>query len=136
MDPETLRLLDTLEKELAQRLEKLWRIFTWCSGILISITTGLLVTMRAVQKFALYPKDRIILSFIILILGTYAFLWLKENLSIETNIRNKIESIYQIHFSEPYLKKRPDNVKYGYLHVILILSLLALLTIWLDQLIG
>mgnify|MGYP001793014683 CR=1 FL=1 len=84
-------VLQTLEKQLSDRLEKLWRVFSWCSSILISITGGIIISCRS-GKFKLLPLDHIIVLSVILIITIYASLWINENLRMETKIRDQISA--------------------------------------------
>ena len=129
-------ILKTLETELSQRLEKLWRVFNWCSSILITIGGGQILAIRSINKFNLLPKDRIIISLIIITIVTYAWLWIRENLKFESKIRNRIYEIYESELQDTYLKSlRPDNAKFGYLTVILVLGIITLFATWLDYIV-
>ena len=129
-------ILKTLETELDQRLEKLWRVFSWCSGILVSISGGIILAIRSIDKFNLFPKDRIIISLIIVIIAIYGWLWIKENLKFETRIRNRIYEIYEKELQITYLSSlRPDKAKFGYLPVLVSLGIVALFSTWLDYII-
>jgi len=135
MQTNTTQILQTLEHELSHRLEKLARIFTWSSGILLSITGGIITATRGIQKFELHKADRMILTCIILIITIHGCLWIRENLKFETNVRNQIDKILSQEFNYPEINSlRPDKAKLGYIHVIILLGLSALLTTWLDYL--
>jgi hypothetical protein len=130
------QILQTLETQLNQRLEKLWRVFTWCSSILITITGGVILAARTKEKSLLrFPQDPIIISSIIVILTIYSWLWIQENLKIEKNIRDLLDKMFE-ELNYPQLKTlRPDKARFGYKHVILLLGLLALAATWVDYLI-
>jgi hypothetical protein len=130
------QILQTLETQLNQRLEKLWRVFTWCSSILITITGGVILAARTKEKSLLrFPQDPIIISSIIVILTIYSWLWIRENLKIEKNIRDLLDKMFE-ELNYPQLKTlRPDKARFGYKHVILLLGLLALAATWVDYLI-
>jgi hypothetical protein len=130
------QILQTLETQLNQRLEKLWRVFTWCSSILITITGGVILAARTKEKSLLrFPQDPIIISSIIVILTIYSWLWIRENLKMEKNIRDLLDKMFE-ELNYPQLKTlRPDKARFGYKHVILLLGLLALAATWVDYLI-
>ena len=133
MSPEIPQILQNLEAQLNHRLEKLWRVFNWCSSILISITGGIIVATRAIDKFKLYTSDRVVLSLIVFIISYYAWQWIQENLTFETNVRNQIDQIFEQELKYPQLKAlRPDKAKFGYKAVIALLGLVALTACWLD----
>lgn len=133
MNEKTVRILQTLESQLNHRLEKLWRVFSWCSSILISITGGVIVANRGIDQFKLYQLDRFLISCIIIIVSAYGWAWIEENLKIEINIRNQIDKIFEEEFHSTHLKElRPDKAKFGYKSVILLLGLVAIATTWSD----
>ncbi len=133
MKQDTNTLLSVFENELAQRLEKLWRIFSWCSSILITIAGGIILATRGIEKITIYLSDRIIISVIIFTIGIYAVLWIAENLHLEKALRDKIQNLLKKEYQDDYLgKKRPDNAVMGYIPVIIILTCIALAATWLD----
>jgi Na+/melibiose symporter-like transporter len=124
---ETKLTLSVLEKQLSDRLEKLWRVFSWCGSILISITGGIILTLRS-DKFKFFSQDYVIVLFVIGIVTAYAWLWIDENLKMETTIRNQMDEIFEKELKNPELKKfRPDKGKFGYKIVILLLGAVAFL---------
>jgi hypothetical protein len=130
-----LKHFEYLETQLSQRLEKLWRVFSWCSSILISITAGLIATSAA-KDFHITDTGRVLVSAIIIIVTVYAWAWIQENLQFERNIRDQIDKIFEEELSYPQLKTlRPDKARFGYKHVILLLGLVALAATWVDFLI-
>lgn len=58
------QILQTLETQLNHRLEKLWRVFSWCSSILISITAGVIASSAA-KDFSLTTTGNVLVSAII-----------------------------------------------------------------------
>lgn len=133
MDKDNISLiLQTLETQLNQRLEKLWRVFNWCSSILISITAGL-VAATATDDFDLKKSGRVLVSNIIIIVTIYSWAWIKENLKFEGKIRSQIDIIFKDNLEYPaYNELRPDKAKFGYKNVILLLWLVALAATWVD----
>src|SRR5688572_2325476 len=107
-------ILQTLETQLQQRLEKLWRVFSWCSSILISITAGV-ITASASKDFHLTDTGNVLISAIIIIVTVYAWAWIQENLKFEKNIRDQIDKIFEEELNYPQLKNlRPDKARFGY----------------------
>lgn len=127
-------IITNLETQLSQRLEKLWKIFSWCSSILISII-GATVLASHSGKIKLTWVGCSIISVVIIILTTYAYLWIKENLEFERKIRNEIDKIFEKEFNYYQLKSlRPDRAKFGYKSVIFLLGTVALISTWLNLL--
>jgi len=126
-------LLQSLESQLSLRLEKLWRVFSWCSSILISITGGVILAARAKEKpLLLFPYDHVIVSSVIVIVTVYAWLWLNENLKFEAKIRDQMEKIFEDELNYPQIRDlRPDKqARFGYKDVILLLGFVALAATW------
>ena len=133
MDEKNIQLvIQHLEKELADRLEKLWKVFSWSSSILISIAGGIIVlTKNETVKFD--STELFLISLIIGILTLYAWLWIRENLELEGIIRDQLEDIFVNKIKYPLIKKlRPDRAKFGYKVVVLLLGATALLATWLS----
>ena len=128
-------LLPSLETELNHRVEKLWRVFSWCSSILISITAGV-IALPKTHGINFTTAELLIISSIILILTVYAYLWIDENLKFEGKIRDQLDKIFAEELNYPaYKELQPDKAKFGYKVVILLLGGVALLATWLDFLI-
>ena len=128
-------ILPTLETQLAHRLEKLWRVFSWCSSISISITAGV-IAISAAKDFHITDTGRVLVSAVIIIVTVYAWAWIQENLQFEKNIRDQIDKIFEEELNYPQLKKlRPDRARFGYKDVILLLGIVALAATWVDFLI-
>lgn len=124
--------LNTLENQLSQRLEKLWRVFSWCSSILISITAGV-IALSKTKSNEFTIGQLLIISSIIIILTIYAYLWIDENLKLEGKIRDQLDTIFAEELNYPaYKELRPDKARFGYKAVILLLGLVALTATWLN----
>jgi len=123
-------LINSLETQLTHRLEKLWRVFSWCSSILISITAGV-IAVSVSKDFHLTTTSRALISAVILIVTIYAWAWIQENLRFEKNIRDQIDKIFEEELDYPQLKTlRPDRAKFGYGTVIILLGLVSLASTW------
>ena len=132
MKENTLTILQTLESQLSHRLEKLWRVFSWCSSILISITAGVMVA-EASQDFQITVSGRISISAVVVIVTIYAWAWIRENLRFEKNVRDQIDSIFAEEINYPQLNAlRPDKAKFGYKDVTLLLGLVSLVSTWAE----
>ena len=133
MEETTKQKMQRLENELNHRLEKLWRIFSWASSILISIIGGIIV-LEKIEHETLHISERIIFSAVVLILTGYAFYWICQNLKFETETRKKLESLLNSSAdSKP--GELPHRVRWGYNPVIILLGLTALSAIWVSLLI-
>lgn len=128
------QIIQSLESQLSHRLEKLWRVFSWCSSILISITGAVLLAARS-DKIQLLPQDNVLISIVVIALTLYAFLWIKENLRFESKIRDQMDAIFETELNYPQLKQlRPDKARFGYLAVIILLGSAALAATWMGYL--
>ncbi len=128
----TAQIIDSLEKQLDHRLDKLWKIFSWTSSILIAICGGVIALTRK-GLVELGVSDRILFSIVVIVLATYGILWIKENLNMEEKIRNQLDKIFtdNIKYSD-YAELRPDKAKFGYKIVIWLLGITAIMAIWVD----
>lgn len=125
-------ILDALENQLNHRLTKLWNVFSWSSGILVSITGGI-ITLKKIKSITLEVTEQYILTGVIIVFTLYAWLMIKENLKYEGKIRDQIDILMKDDFSYPQFKElRPDKAVFGYKHVVLLLGIAALATIWVD----
>lgn len=127
-------IIRSLENQIQQRLEKLWRVFSWCSSILISISAGIIAATRSINGFGLRLQDRILVSSILLILTVYAWAWIRENLQFERKIRDRLDEIFEMEYQYPKMKSLcPDKAKFGYTVVIILLGLVGLAATWLGN---
>ena len=131
MDESKLTLIiQTLEKQLSERIEKLWRVFSWTSSILIAIAGGMVFFSKK-GEFKFDKYELIIISSIIVILTVYAYLWINENLKLEKKIRDQLDSLFEKEACYDHLKNlRPDGAKFGYKAVILLLGVVSFISIW------
>ena len=126
------QILNSLESQLSHRLEKLWRVFSWSSSILVSIIAGT-ITLRKIYKSDFTLAEFCIISAVIIIFTTYAFLMIKENLKFEGKIRDQLEKLMAEEIKYPPFKElRPDKAVFGYKLVILLLGIAALFTVWVE----
>jgi len=107
-----LKHFEYLETQLSHRLEKLWRVFSWCSSILISITAGL-IAAAASKDFHITDTGRVLVSAIIIIVTVYARAWIQENLLFEKHVRDQIDKIFEeeLNYSESKTP-RPDKARF------------------------
>lgn len=128
MKEDSVRLLSHWETQLDHRLEKSWRVFSWCAGILVTLTGAVIAASRGLANIRITVADRISLAIIIIITTTYAVKWINENLHLEGIIRDKIDKILEEHFNVTDTRElRADkNARFGYIPVIGILGGIAL----------
>jgi predicted Na+-dependent transporter len=107
-------IIQILEKQLSERIEKLWRVFSWTSNIQIAITAGIFFFGKKGElRFDKY--ELIIISLIILILTVYAYLWINENLKSEKKIRDQLGLIFEKELNYLSIKDiQSDKVRFGY----------------------
>lgn len=134
MDPANVQIiLQSLEKQLSDRLEKLWRIFSWTSSVFLSLIAGIIVLQKSEGKILNVP-ERGIISFAIIVIAFYAWQWIDENLKFERKIRDQLDMLFEEHINYTGLKAlRPDRARFGYKMVIVLLALAALATAWMQM---
>jgi hypothetical protein len=128
-------IIQNLEKQLTERLEKLWRIFSWSSRIIISIIGGV-IALEKINGMPLTTTERIILSLVILMLSCYSYLWIKENLDNEKKIRGELHSIMSKKFNYDKLRDLdPTHPKYGgFKEIILAIGFVGIIATWSSSL--
>jgi hypothetical protein len=136
MDEATKQIISNLETQLDHRLEKLWKVFDWCSKILLAIIAFVIAgdafTTFSFPEFAPYA-----ITLIILIITLYAYAWIKENLGFERNIRDELHRIYKEKLLYDKLTTlSPDRAKFGYKAVILWLGFIAIAATWASKLLS
>ena len=125
-------ILHSLETQLNHRLEKLWRVFSWSSGILTSIIAAI-IALKKTHDVEFVKAEPWIITAVIIIFTAYAWLMIRENLKFEGRIRDQIDKLMTEEFNYPaFTAIRPDNAMFGYKHVVLLLGLTALLTLWTE----
>jgi len=76
--------------EIAFRTEKLWRIFSWASAILIGLTGGIIALRTGGRDLTVWP--RVFLAASVFSLATYTIFWLNQNLKLERSARDALEN--------------------------------------------
>jgi len=59
-------IIESLEKQLNQRLEKLWGVFSWTSGILVSISGGV-IALQKIKGISFNVPEQVLISVVIVI---------------------------------------------------------------------
>jgi len=91
-NPEAIKFArNALEKELSHYLDKLWKVFSWASTILVSIIGGAIALRFRDNPPALSVFDKSVLISAIIILSMTAVLHLNLILSFEKKTRDKLE---------------------------------------------
>jgi len=98
---------ESLEKELAHYLEKLWKLFSWTSTILVSIIGGLFALRFGETRLTLSLNNRISLVVAVLVLSVFAIIQQKVVLGFETETRNKLTECDKA-LGITYERLRPD----------------------------
>jgi len=130
---------ETAESELAHYLEKLWKIFSWTSTILISIIGGVVALKHRDQGGSLSVNNKISLVLGVVILSIYSILQLNQVLSFEMKARDTLQlcdeklGILQALSITPDPQDRPDTHPMskwsGYKATVFLLGLAAVYTI-------
>ena len=127
---------EALDKELAHYLDKLWKVFSWASTILVSIIGGVIALRFRENHPTLSIVDKSGLVFAVIVLSFTAVRHLDLILSFEMNTRDKLEVCdKELGISDYALmsRGRPDrdtNAKWvSYKATIILLALAAVFTI-------
>jgi hypothetical protein len=114
-------------KELDFRRDKQWQIFSWCSSILVAITGGAIALQMGPQPRQLLPIQRGIISFAIVVLVGYAFLWLSHNWYMEKQARSC--------FGDKVREQvwGPKRKVVGYRDALIMLGVAAMLATWFPR---
>src|SRR4030095_14644261 len=99
---------ESLEKELAHYLEKLWQLFSWTSTILLSIIGGIFALRFRETRLHLSTNNKVSLVLAVLVLSLFAIVQLNVVLGFETKTRNKLKKCDQ-DLGIPYERIRPDT---------------------------
>jgi hypothetical protein len=119
---------EALSKEVDFRREKTWKIFSWVSTILLSITGGLLaITLKQDKGLPWWPH-RALLIFSILALTLYAFLWINKNNQVRDDKYEKMK-LYEIEFGIRNEGDVDRTVRIGYRVTISLLAIAAILSV-------
>jgi hypothetical protein len=118
-----------LETQINQRLEKLWKVFSWCSSILISIA-GAVIVLPKTHGVIFSLRDDVLVSILTIVVTTFAYLWIMENVRFEKKIRDELDALLEKEYGYSQLKTlRPDNAIFGYSTAVISLGLVTLFAI-------
>lgn len=113
-------------KELDFRRDKQWDIFSWCSTLLVAITGGVIALQSGPtqQPHLLLRSQRAIISVAVVIVATFAVVWLGHNWHMEKLARRC--------FPEDIRERvwGPKRRVVGYRWAIVMLGAAALLATW------
>lgn len=76
--------------EISFRMDKLWRIFSWTSTVLVAIIGGT-IALRTGQTTLSIGHQGIVAG-AALVVGAYAIAWLRQNLRLEGHARDALEA--------------------------------------------
>ena len=101
---------ESLEKELAHYLEKLWKLFSWTSTILLSIIGGIFALRFRATPVHLSTSNKVLFVAAVVVLSLFAVVQLYVVLSFERKTRNKLKECDQaLGIDVPYERSRPDK---------------------------
>lgn len=98
---------ESFEKELAHYLEKLWKLFSWTSTILLSIIGGIFALRFREAPVSLSPNYKVSFVLAVLVLSFVAIVQINVVLDFETETRKKLEECDKA-LGIPYKRLRPD----------------------------
>jgi membrane protein YdbS with pleckstrin-like domain len=124
-----IEIIHYLETQLSQRLEKLWRVFSWCSSVLISIA-GAVIVLPKTHGVIFSFRDDVLVSILTIVVTTFAYLWIMENIRFEKRLRDELDALIEKEYGYSQLKTlRPDKATFGYSTAVISLGLVTLLAI-------
>ena len=130
MDEKSKLRVSHLENELKHRVDKLWKIFSWTSSIMVTITGGVIALVKG-KPCLIETWERLLISAIVIILMYYAHQWIKENLRLEEETRKQLFEILSNKTNDSKEDDtNPDKASFGYNKVIIGLGITALLATW------
>jgi hypothetical protein len=122
---------ETVLNEISYRMDKLWRIFSWTSTVLVAMIGGTIALRTG--KTALSIVHQIVLAVAAGVLGFYAVIWLRQNLRLERRARDALVAHDRALGIGPYVKsidgglQRPDRgIVVGYSLTVGLLSVAAI----------
>ena len=105
---------EQVEKERSHRRDKLWKIFSWTSTLLVAIIGGTVALRSKPQEnfeFSWWLRLVLILSVISLVV--YAVRWIKYNLMIEESAQEAINKYDGELNIKNVIPAKPQNVGYN-----------------------
>jgi hypothetical protein len=127
---------ESLEKELAHYLDKLWKLFSWSSTILLSIIAGIYALRFRERPVSLSSNNKVSFVLAVAVLGFFAIVQIKVVLGFETKTRNKLDECDKA-LGIPYERLRPDmgdmSKYFFYLSILIALTAAAVYSIICDK---
>jgi hypothetical protein len=130
---------ETLQKELTHYLDKLWKIFSWTSTILVSIIGGVVAIKFRGQADSLSTGNKVGLVVAIAVLSVYAIAQLDRLLDFEIRTRDRLHEcdeklgIQQALPIPSDVRNRPDTHPaskwFGYKMTVVLLGIAAEFTV-------
>ena len=125
---------ETVLKEISFRMDKLWRIFSWTSTVLVAMIGGTIALRTGrTGETDLSLVHQIVLAVAAGVLGLYAVIWLRQNLRLERRARDALAAHDRALGIGPYVESidgalpRPDRgIVVGYSLTVALLSLAAI----------
>jgi len=117
-----------LEKERAHRRDKVWKIFSWSSTLLIAIIGGTVALKTDPPDgftFSWWLRGVLIASVVFLM--AYANLWIKQNLAIGDTVQEAIDECDQDLGIKQVIPKAPP--RFGYTAALQMLAIAAIIAI-------
>jgi hypothetical protein len=122
---------ETVLNEISYRMDKLWRIFSWTSTVLVAMIGGT-IGLRT-GKADLSLAHQIVLAVAAGVLGLYAVIWLRQNLRLEARARDALVAHDRALGIGPYVESidgalpRPDRgIVVGYKLTVALLAVAAI----------
>ena len=115
------------EKEVAYRNEKIWKIFSWSSSLLVGSIAGAV----AVGEIELAYFERFLICITVTALAVYTILWLRLNKKLCQNAEKKVKTIDDElgTYKDFNFNKGPKKEEYKHITFELTVALLAAISI-------
>lgn len=125
--------LEVAHGELLYRREKQWHIFAWTSTLLVAVIGGAITLAGkacspAKPDVAYSTIQCILMALAVMVLSSYAWIWIKENMRLEELARAKVIKLLEAHGMDEVLPD-PQELPIGYVGVVVLLTIGAVLAI-------
>jgi drug/metabolite transporter (DMT)-like permease len=125
--------LEVAHGELLYRREKQWYIFAWTSTLLVAVIGGAITLAGKVcspgkADVAYSTIQYILMALAVVVLSSYAWIWINENMRLEELARAKVIRLLEAHGMGVVLPD-PRKLPLGYVGVVVLLTIGAVLAI-------
>jgi preprotein translocase subunit Sss1 len=135
LEPNLKWALDLACSEMDYRRKKQWDIFAWVVTILVSVIGGVIV-LSSKEEFKPDIGSRIAMAGALAALTAYAYFWIDQNITAETQAYQAIVKLVGNDKGEVDAIKEPSKFSFGYVAVVLLIGIVAVGTVGFVNLLG